>query len=145
MDGATLSKCHKVPWPHALNRNVSLANAWIVLDWHCAQPLYAFKSLAMPRNGCITMRCRLFFRSLLANILYASPAWCMGLCEFIRQTTTRSIYESLRSSQFLSPRRFHRGSASCRSGWRLVCICFIERSARSSLYFAWTQYSFVQS
>ena len=69
----------------------------------------------------------------------------MRLCEFIRQTTTWSICASLRSSQFLSPRWLHCRSACCRSGWRLVCCCFTERSARSSLYFAWTQHSFVQS
>ena len=30
---------------------------------------------------------------------------------------------------------FNRGSACCRSGWWLVCCCFIERSAHSSFYF----------
>ena len=80
---------------------------------------------------------------VLAKILYASPAWwdfanssdklvtalpCYGALEIVVfdwliETTTWSISASLRSSQFLSQRRFNRGSACCRSGWRLVC-CF---------------------
>ena len=39
------------------------------------------------------------------------------------------------SISILSPRWFHCGSAWCRSGWWLVCCCFIERSAHSSFYF----------
>ena len=63
----------------------------------------------------------------------------------VHPANNEAFYASLRPSQCLSPRRFHCGSACCRSGWPLVCCLFIEQSARSLLYFAWTQYSFVQS
>ena len=46
----------------------------------------------------------------------------VGLCEFIRQSTTWSIDASLRSSQFLSPRRFHCMWISLLLIWTTACL-----------------------
>jgi len=94
-----------------------------------------FKSFAMPRNG---WRC--------ANA--CQDTYCMRRPHggALRIHPTNNDLKHLCVAAFVlifianRGLRFHCGSACCRSGWRLVCCCFVERSVCSSLYFAWTQY-----
>ena len=107
-------------WSHV---DQSFLHQWTCDGYYrqmCSVPL-RFKSLAMPRNG---WRCAYdHFRSVvLAKILYASPAG--GFTNSSDKQRSWTIYSSLRPSQFLSPRRFHCGSACCRSGCRLCLLLF---------------------
>jgi len=106
--------------------------------------LIRFKSFAMPRNG---WRCADdHFRSVvLAKILFASPAWW----GFANSSDKQRLEAFMRRCVRLS---FYRQDDSTvdqlvvdLGDGLIVCCCFIKRSARSSLYFTWTQYSFVQS